>query len=196
MWCVYNVPTRLRNESLRRIEDPFDAFLQKTLWILLQFHELILDSLISRSPPVKLVALSDLISLTWPRLAIKRLSVIRKESVSKLYAISRCTARIARHVKMTPYLFMRARPRRTCKGPKQSTPTEVKGGLSRMMRSAGKSAIFCSQNGSCLFLQSKHLERTHLMGELAWMIQSFSRTRLRTCCLPCRVARSLVITLD
>ena len=154
-------------------------FCGRLSWILLRFHELLLNSLISRSPPVKLVALSDLISLTWPRLAINLLSAIRKESVSKLYAISRCTARIARHVKMTPYLFMRARPRR-----KQSTPTEVKGGSWWMMRSAGKSAIFCWQKGSCLFLQSKHLERTHLMGELAWMIQSFSRTRLRTCSLP------------
>jgi len=139
-------------------------FCRRLSWILLRFHELILDSLISCSPPVKLVALSNLISLTWSRLAINLLSAIRKESVSKLYAISRCTARIARHVKMTPYLFMRARPRRTWKGPKQSTPTEVKVGLSGMMRSAGKSAIFCSQKRELPFSTIKTFRKNSSNG--------------------------------
>ena len=53
-----------------------------------------MDSLSSLSPPVKLVPLSDLISLTWPLLAINRLHAIKKESVSKLCTTSTCTARI------------------------------------------------------------------------------------------------------
>ena len=41
--------------------------------------------------------------------------------------------------------------RRTWKGPKQSSPTVVNGGLSGTKRSPGKSAIFCSQNGTSRF---------------------------------------------
>ena len=37
-----------------------------------------MDSLSSLSPPVKLVPLSDLISLTWPLLAINRFDAIKK----------------------------------------------------------------------------------------------------------------------
>ena len=109
------------------------------------FHALI-DSLSFLSPLVKLVPLSDLISLTWPLLAINRLNAIKKkESVSKMYATSMRTARTAKQVKMTPYLFTRLRPRRTWKG--QSIPTDVKGGRSGVWRSTGRSAIFCSQTG-------------------------------------------------
>ena len=58
-------------------------------------------------------------------------------------ATSMRTARTAKQVKMTPYLFTRLRPRRTWKG--QSIPTDVKGGRSGVWRSTGRSAIFCSQ---------------------------------------------------
>ena len=120
-------------------------------------------------PPITFLIvrpLSDLISWTWPLLAMNLRSAIRKESVSKLWATSRCTARIAIHVKMTPYRFRRLRPRRTCRGPKQSIPTAVKGGAPGLIRSIGRSAIFCSQSGPCRRLQLKHLERTLLTTEL------------------------------
>ena len=107
-------------------------------------------------------------------------SAIRRESVSKLRATSRCTARIARHVKTTPYRFTILRLRRTCRGPKQSIPTAVKGGAPGVIRSIGRSAIFCSQSGPCSRLQLKHLKRTLLTTELAFMIQNFSRARFNT----------------
>ena len=83
-----------------------------------------MDSLSSLSPPVKLVPLSDLISLTWPLLAINRLHAIKKESVSKLCTTSTCTARITKHAKMTSNIFTRLRSRRTWKGP---NPNRCKG---------------------------------------------------------------------
>ena len=74
-------------------------FCSRASWILLWFHAL-MDSLSSRSPPVKLVPLSDLISLTWPLLPTNRLKAIKRESVSKLCAIFMCSARIAKHVEI------------------------------------------------------------------------------------------------
>ena len=143
-----------------------------------------MDSLSSLSPPVKLVPLSDLISLTWPLLAINRLHVIKKESVSKLCTTSTCTARITKHAKMTSNIFTRLRSRRTWKGPKQSIPTDVKGGRSGVNRSTGRSAIFCSQTGPWWRRQSTHLESALLMTELALIIQNFSRAKLKTNFLP------------
>ena len=74
-------------------------FCSRASWILLWFHAL-MDSLSSRSPPVKLVPLSDLISLAWPLLPINRLNAIKWKSVSKLCAIFMCSARIAKHVEI------------------------------------------------------------------------------------------------
>ena len=87
-----------------------------------------MDSLSSLSPPVKLVPLSDLISLTWPLLAINRLHAIKKESVSKLCTTSTCTVD---HGALG----------------KDQIPTDVKGGRSGVNRSTRRSAIFCSHTG-------------------------------------------------
>ena len=100
-------------------------FCNRALWILLWFHEP-MDSLSSLSPPVKLVPLSDLISLTWPLLPINCLDAIKKGSVPKLCAIFMFFARIAKHVEI---------------------PTDVKDGRSGVRRLTGKSTIFCSQTG-------------------------------------------------
>ena len=116
-------------------------------WIFSLFQASI-DSRSSRSPLVMFVPLSDLISWTWPLLAMNLLSSRRNESISRLCATSMWTARIFRHVKITPYLLIRPLDRRTWKGPKKSTPTAVKGGLSGIKRSSGKSAIICLQGGA------------------------------------------------
>ena len=60
-----------------------------------------MDSRSSFSLLEKLVPLSERMSLTWPLLAMNLLSANRKESVSKLCATSMCTARMAKHVKIT-----------------------------------------------------------------------------------------------
>ncbi len=72
----------------------------------------------SCSAPTKLVPLSDRNSLTCPRLAMKRQNALMQESVSSDEATSVCTALIAKHVKITPYLFTRLLPRFTSNGPK------------------------------------------------------------------------------
>ena len=83
--------------------------------------------------------LSVYISVTWSLLAMNRLHANRNESMSRLCATSKWTAQIAKHVKMTLYVLTRPCPRQTWKGPKLSTPTDVKGGLSGKMRVSGKS---------------------------------------------------------
>ena len=109
-------------------------FCNRALWILLWFHEP-MDSPSSLSPPVKLVPLSDLISLTWPLLPINCLDAIKKGSVPKLCAIFMFFARIAKHVKI---------------------PTDVKDGRSGVRRLTGKSTIFCSQTGRWRWRPSTH----------------------------------------
>ncbi len=66
-----------------------------------------------------------------------------KEAVSIELAISMWTARIVKQVNKTPYFLMILLPRLTLKGPKQSTPTYVKGGSDGVTRSTGRLAIFC-----------------------------------------------------
>ena len=58
-----------------------------------------------RSAPMKFVQLSLIKRLTCPRRAVNRLSDNMKELVDKSFDISKCTARVVIHVKMTPYLF-------------------------------------------------------------------------------------------
>lgn len=72
----------------------------------------------SRSAPTKLVPLSDLNSLTCPRLAMKRRNALMQESVSSDEATLTCIALIAKHMKITPYLFTRLLPRLISNGPK------------------------------------------------------------------------------
>ncbi len=82
-----------------------------------KFHPSI-TRLNSCSAPTKLVPLSDRNSLTCPRLAMKRRNALMQESVSSNEATSLCTALIAKHVKITPYLFTRLLPHFTSNGPK------------------------------------------------------------------------------
>ena len=72
----------------------------------------------SASAPIKFVPLSQRISLTDPRLQMKRLGAFINESVSKESATSMCTALLAKQVNKAPYLFTTDLPRWTCQGPK------------------------------------------------------------------------------
>ena len=88
------------------LKDHLMFFCNSELWIFSWFqYEIVSRS--SRLPLVKFVPLSETISFTWPLLAINLRRANRNESVSKQCATSKCTARIARHVKITQY-------RRTC----------------------------------------------------------------------------------
>ena len=127
--------------------------------------------------------LSELL-FTWPFLAINLLRASRKESISKLWATSICTARMDTHVKITPYRLTRLRARLTWKGPKQSTPTVVKGCWSGVRRSSGGSAIFCSRTGAWRRRQPTHLDSILLSAELPLIIQNRSRKRLKPYSLP------------
>ena len=76
----------------------------------------------SASAPMKFVPLSQQISLTDPRLQMKRLSAFINESVYKESATSMWTALLARQVNKASYLFTTALPHWTYQGPKKSTP--------------------------------------------------------------------------
>ena len=143
-----------------------------------------MDHRSSLSLAVKLVLLSEQISFTWPLPTINLRSASRKESVSKLWTTSICTAQIAKQVKIIPYGLTRLRARQTWKGPKQSTPTVVKGGWSGVRRSSGRSAIFCSRTGAWRRWQLTHLDRILLTAELPLITQNCSRKRLKTYSLP------------
>ena len=103
---------------------------KRNSWILSWFHSrTALRS--SFSPFTKFPSLSDLTSSGWPLLAMDK------------------------HVKRTPKLLPGALPRRTLKGPKQSTPIWLNGGAMGLILSWEKLAIFCWPTGAFLFLQSK-----------------------------------------
>ena len=72
----------------------------------------------SRSAPMKLVPLSDLISLGSPRRAMNRWRQLMKESASSVSATSMWMARVARQVNRHPYFFSHPLPRFTGIGPK------------------------------------------------------------------------------
>ena len=89
-------------------------------WIWLSFH-LEIASRSSLFPPTKLEPLSDLIISGIPRLAMKRRVELTNESLSILWATSKCMALVAKHDLtwlLTPL---------TQNGPKQSTPKKLKG---------------------------------------------------------------------
>ena len=62
-------------------------------------------SLSSHSAPIKFVPLSLINRLICPRCAIRCLGDNMKESVDKSFDISKCTACVVIHMKMSPYLF-------------------------------------------------------------------------------------------
>ena len=98
-------------------------------------------SLISRSPPTKLVPLSLYITAGVPRLDIKRRRAMMKELASIECVISMWTAFVTKHVKtqhhrLTALLFMVIRY-----GSKKSVPTFVNGGCDTSRQDAGRSAM-------------------------------------------------------
>ena len=72
----------------------------------------------SRSAPTRFVPLSDLMTWTCPLRAMKRVKVLMKASESRDTDISKCTARVTKHVSNAPYRFIWLRPCFTRKGPK------------------------------------------------------------------------------
>ena len=138
----------------------------------------------SLSPQTNFQPLSDLTSSGCPLRAITRHMALIKEFPSRLCATSKCMALMDQQVNKTPYLFTWLLALRTTNGPKQSTPTNVKGGFSGVTRSVGKSVICCSPNGACLLLQSKQPRSTLLTAVLALRIQNLSRIKDSTCSRP------------
>ena len=67
-----------------------------------------------------------------------------KLSLVKEYTTSRCTARLTKQVKITPYLLSWWRPDLMKKWPNRSHPQNTNGGPGESL-SIGRSAIFCSQ---------------------------------------------------
>ena len=130
----------------------------------------------SFSAATKFVPLSERNIFTCPLLHINLRMALMQESVSRLWAISMCTALTVRHVKITPYRLMRLLPRLISKGPKKSTPTLVKGGWSGCSLSSGRSAIFCLPALALSLLHTVHFEIILLTAALAWGIQYFSRS--------------------
>ncbi len=68
-----------------------------------------------------------------------------------------CIGLIEGHVKKTPYLLKIDLPFSTEKGPKQTIPVKVNGGLSGVTLAAGRSAIFCVRVVAFLLLHTKQL---------------------------------------
>lgn len=95
------------------------------------------------------------------------------ETVSRQAASSKWRARIAKQVKMTPYLFTVILPRLTSKGLTLSTPVLVKGGSSAITLFCGRSDIFCCPEAPCSRRHRKQLDRTLLIVALALRIQYF-----------------------
>ena len=79
--------------------------------------------LISESAPLKLVPLSLKTSIGEPRLLTNLVKAWINESAVRSWAISMCTARIAKHVNTNPYLFTWLRLDFTNIGPKPTTRT-------------------------------------------------------------------------
>lgn len=138
----------------------------------------------SFSPRTKFPSLLDLTSCGTPLLAMKRNMLFKDESVSRLWTPSMWIARIAIQVNNTPHLLTVVLPRRTRNGPKQSTPTNVKGGLSGVVLSLGMLAIFCSLTGACRFLHWKQPFRFFLTADLPLTIQNRSLIMYKTCSDP------------
>ena len=139
----------------------------------------------SRSAPTKFVPLSDLRTRTFdPRLARKRRRAQMNESADKLSAISRCTARVAKHVKITPYRLVCVRPLLVWNGPNRSTPVLAHGCSPCCTLSMGRSAIICVSVGRVRFRQLMHLLKHLLTAALALVTQYFFRNSASTCCRP------------
>jgi hypothetical protein len=153
-------------------------------WWIFSWFQFSIALRISFSPLTKLLPLSDLITSGFPLLVMNLRRAWRNELVSRLCITSIWTARTAKHVNNTPYLFTRLRPLLTRNGPKQSTPTHANGGLSGVTRCCGRSAIFCSPTGACLLLQSTQLLKISFRIFRAPTIQKRSLINDRTCSNP------------
>lgn len=95
----------------------------------------------------KFVPQSERIILTGPLIEINLLSALMNEDELSSSTTSRWTLRVVKQVKIMAQRFELAAPPRAflvkmVQGPKVSMPTLVNGGPG-MMRSSGRSAIFC-----------------------------------------------------
>ena len=136
--AIYNSPDATLPDSplvraWRRIKDPLDMPLQEAPVNLLHIP--------LRDGGTKFfVATDEVRAIIWSH-QLRSSSPcdieLIKESVSILYATSICTARVTRLVYRTLYLLTWLLPLLTENGPKQSTPTKLKGGFQGVTHSFG-----------------------------------------------------------
>lgn len=148
------------------------------------WFQLLIASCSSFSPLTKFPPLPERISSGRPLLATNLHKALINDSVSSELTTLMWTARRAKHVKMTPYLFTLDRPRRTSKGSKQSLPVNVKGGVKGILQSIGRSAVFCWPVGDWCFLQVRHFSSILHTADLAFMVQYLWRMRDRVYSMP------------
>ena len=92
----------------------------------------------------KFVPLSDIAYEGVSLLAVIRINAFMIKSVSNKYAISKCTARVAKHVNKQRYCFIRDCPRPCLvkNGPAKSVPILSKALNGKVNVDAGRGAIF------------------------------------------------------
>ena len=128
----------------RRVEFPLDLVMLGSLlhyFLLVQFIYLFTHLFFS---PDKFVPLSDITYEGVPLLAVIRINAFMNKSVSNEYAISKCTARVAKHVNKQRYRFIQDFPR-PCfvkNGPAKSVPILSKALNDKVNLDAGRGAIF------------------------------------------------------
>ena len=137
----------------------------------------------SLSPFTRLVPLLLYTFSGTPRRAKKHWKPAIKEAAVKLWATSRYTALVVRHVNKHPYLFKCVRPAFTISRPKLSIPTNENGGLSGNICSSSKGAICCVHNGACWRLHRMQTFRTFFTALCPLTIQYLSGVAASTCCI-------------
>ena len=103
-------------EAAGMLKLQFMPSLTKALWILPWFKSARL-SFSSQFAPTKFVMLSEMIDETGPPLQINLCTAFIEESASSVYVTSKCTARLVKQVKSTPYLLRWLLPLLTSIGP-------------------------------------------------------------------------------
>lgn len=98
----------------RGVEQPITPLCRRTPWIFLWS----MAFLNSRSTPTKFVPLSDLKLDTWPLRHTNLYMALTQESMSRKFAISKCTAVLVMQVNITQHLLTIAHPLLTSMGPK------------------------------------------------------------------------------
>ena len=153
-------------------------------WQILVLFQPLIASCNSRSAPIKLVPLSDLISSGGPLRLTNCRKAIMKSSVSNDGTSSRKTARVVKQVNKHPQRFAEPRPHLTISGSKKSTLENVKGGLYGCNLSFGRGAMTCFIG---LSFNRRHLKQFLMIffaKPLPPSIQNIFLVCARVCSLP------------